>query len=178
MVKTWKVVPLAALLAILALPAASFGQAPAAVARAQRFLGSAQTGREVLGYAHFGSANKGHSYLARGGVTDRFGRAVPGHFYLSYVYRWGNDRGETVLAFLCNADGYVYEVQVVRTNAILNQPFALANVSNKLIGGLLLGAFGADLTPAEKRDIQRAIDNADAKDLLQRNLALRQRLGR
>jgi hypothetical protein len=41
-------------------------------------------------------------------------------------------------AFLCDRRGNVYEVQVTDTNAILNQPFATANLTIKVLGNLLI----------------------------------------
>jgi hypothetical protein len=167
-----------AVAAVLAQSGPAQAQGLGAVDRAHGFLRGAARGQDVLGYVHFGYTYRGHTYVGRGNVTDRFGKLVPGHFNLAYDFRWG-DGGETRVFFLCNARGDVYEVQTGRSNAgLLNQPFALANLSVQVVGNVLLAALKDDLNADQKRDLQRFVDNADAKGLLQLNLALKQALGR
>jgi hypothetical protein len=169
----------AALVALLALATPTLAQAPAAVDRAHNFLKTAKRGRDVLSYVHFGYTYQGHTYVGQTGVKGAGGKLIPGQFALHYDYKWGTDGGQTRVVFLCNPRGDVYEVQTGRTNAgPLNQPFDLATLSIRVVGNVLLAALGGDLTMDEKRDVQRLIDNANAKGMLQFSLAAQQRLGR
>jgi hypothetical protein len=108
-------------------------------------------------------------------VTSQ-GKRVPGHFALVYHFDWQDD-GKTQLGFLCDAKGNVYEVQLVKSNASLNQPFTLANTTLKVLGNLLIEAFKDKMTAAEKKQVQKIVDDADAKAMLEWSLKFQQALG-
>jgi hypothetical protein len=148
-----------------------------ALDRAHAFLKTTQRGRDVLGFAHAGTRYMGHKYKDSRFVTDLEGKRIPGRFALVYTYDW-NDDGWTELAFLCDRRGNVYQVQVVDTNAVLNQPFAVANATIKILGNLLIEAFKDNMTADERKQVQKAVDDADAKGLLEMSLKLQQTFGK
>jgi hypothetical protein len=149
---------------------------PKAINRAHDFLKTAARGRDVLSYVHFGASYQGHSYLETRRVT-RNGQTVPGHFALLYHYDWENG-GKTDIAFLCDAKGAVYEVQIVKHNAILQQPFTLANAAVKALGSLLVQAFQGQMSDAQQKELQKIVDDADAKAMLEWSLKFQQLIGR
>ena len=87
-----------------------------------QILGYRQRGKAILGFVHFGASYKGHAYRA-----EEKGQVVPlnqpGHFAMVYRFKWEND-GLTDIAVDCDAQGSVYQVRVLSTNAILQQPYA------------------------------------------------------
>jgi len=143
-----------------------------AINRAQAFLNANTRGRDVLSYVHAGSTYRGHTYQQRVGVKGK-----PGDFALIYRFNWEND-GISDVAFLCDGAGIVYEVQVTYTNAVLQQPFAVANLSINLLGNALLGAFRNQMQPEEIQRAQQFIDSANARALLGMSLRLQQSFGR
>jgi hypothetical protein len=147
-----------------------------AINRAHDFLKTAARGRDVLSYVHFGASYQGHSHLETRRVT-RNGQTVPGHFALLYHYDWENN-GKTDVAFLYDAKGAVYEVQIVRTNAILQQPFVVANGTIKVLGNLLVQAFKDQMSDAQQKELQKIVDDADAKAMLEWSLKFQQLIGR
>lgn len=146
-----------------------------AVTRADEFLNARARGKDILSYVHFGASYRGHAYKETRFVT-RDGKKVPGHFALIYEYSWEDD-GKTSVAFLCDAGGSIYEVQIVRSNAILNQPFLTANATTKVLGNLLIAAFKKQMTDEQLRKLQKTVDDADAKALLEWSLVFQQALG-
>jgi hypothetical protein len=147
-----------------------------AIDRAGKFLDGAQRGRHILGYMHLGTKYAGHKYTETKYVTDRAGKKIPGQFALVYAYDW-NDDGTTQVAFLCDRRGNIYEVQVLDSNAVINQPFALANASIKLLGSVIIEAFKDQMTAEQRKQVQKAVDDADAKRLLEMSLTLQQTFG-
>ena len=140
----------------------------ASIDRAHAFLATTNRGKNVLGYVHFGAQYKGHAYQETRNVVNK-----PGQFALVYRFNWEND-GVTSVAFLCDAKGSVYQVQVLSSNAILQQPYALANASINIVGNVILDAFRNQMT---KEDIQQArqfIDNPNARGLLEMSMRLDQ----
>jgi hypothetical protein len=178
MVKTVRMAA-AVLLGLLALQVAPARAADdidsRAVARARDFLDPAARGRDILSYVHFGSKYRDHSYKDTRFVTSG-GQRVPGHFGLVYTFAWG-DNDETDVAFLCDANGRVYEVKTLNTTAILNQPFLAANLTVKLLGNLLIEAFKNQMNEADRRQVQKLVDDADAKGMLEWSLKFQQSLG-
>jgi hypothetical protein len=144
-----------------------------AVARARDFLQTGARGKEVCGILQFGCTYNGHHYLKTLGIKDGDGNLIKGYFALVYEFKW-NDDGWTRLAFLCDSRGNVYKTQVVDHNGVLNQPFALADLSIKLIGAILLEAFKGNMTEAERRQAEKLIDDANSKGILEMTLKLRQ----
>ena len=100
----------------------------------------------------------------------------PAHFALVYRMNWEND-GVTNVAFLCDGKGSVYEVQILGTNAILQQPYTLANASITIVGNLILEAFRDRLSEEEMRQVKAMIDNPNARGLLEMGLKLQQTFG-
>lgn len=138
------------------------------VDRAHAFLVTADCGKNVLGYVHFGAQYKGHGFKETRGVVGK-----PADFALIYRFNWEND-GISDVAFFCNKSGNIYEVQVPYTNARLQQPFVLANASIKLLGDVLLEAFRERMTQDEINQARQVIDNANARGLLAVSLGLQQ----
>jgi hypothetical protein len=148
-----------------------------ALDRAHDFLKTSQRGRDVLSFVHFGAKYEGHKYKESRFVVDQNGNRIPGRFALVYAFDWENG-GATDVAFLCDRRGNVYGVRALETNAILSQPFVLANASIKLLGNALIAALGDNMTAADKRQAQQAVDGADAKGLLEMSLKLQQAWGK
>jgi hypothetical protein len=140
---------------------------------ADRFLSPEARGREVLGYVHFGADYHGHEYLRTVGVHDSQGRPIPEEFALVYRFHWEDD-GITDIAFLCDERGYVQRVQIMYTNAVWSQPFTFANGAIKLIGKMVFEANKNKMTPLERELVQKLIDAADAKGLLEWSLRFEQ----
>jgi hypothetical protein len=161
------------LMAALVAPAQAGDQK--AVDRAHNFLKTEQRGKDVLSFLHFGTEYRGHKYLESRTVKDGNGKLIPGHFGLIYRFDWAND-GWTKLGFLCDAKGNVYKVQVVDTNAILSQPFTVANLSIQVLGNAILQAFKNDLNADQKAQLQMLINNADSKAMLEWSLKIQQAL--
>jgi len=148
-----------------------------AVDRAHRFLSTAERGRAILSYLHFGAADRGHSYKDNLFVYGLNGNIIPGHFALVYQFDWGND-GWTRVKFLCDREGAIYRAEVLETNAgFLNQPFALANLSIQVLGNAIIAAFDQQISPDERRTLQRQVDNADAKGMMEWALRFQQAIG-
>jgi hypothetical protein len=148
-----------------------------AINRAHKFLAKERRGRDILSYVHFGAKYEGHKYKETRFVTNKDGNRIKGHFALVYTYSWENN-GETLVAFLCDAKGNVYEVQINGTNAILSQPFVLAQATVQLLGNLLVEAFKDQMTAAERQKVQKCVDDADVKALLEWSLVFQQALER
>jgi hypothetical protein len=173
----WKVVPvLCVLLVPMARAALAQDISDEAVKRADRFLASAECGRDVIGLVHFGSAYKGHDYVATRRVTEN-GNVVADEFALVYEYRWGED-GATKIAFFCDKRGSVTGVRVLETNAELSQPFLMANATIQLAGKAIIEGFKEKMSDDDRKTLKTILDNADAKSLLEFSLALEQALGR
>ena len=145
-----------------------------AIQRAHDFLKTETTGKYILGFVHMGARYNGHEVVERREVA-RKGRMLPGHFALVYDFDWEAD-GTTQLAFLCDADGDVYDVQVLKTNAFLNSPFDLAKLSIAVLGEVILEAFKDNMTAKDKEQVQSFIKNADPEAMLELGLKLRQAL--
>jgi hypothetical protein len=141
-----------------------------AVNRAGNFLGTEERGQDVLSYIHFGTKYHGQKYLETRRVDEAGER-----FALVYEYYWGSD-GVTDVAFLCTPDGSVYEVRILATNAVGNQPFLWANVSIQVLGNLVLSANRDKMTEADRRLVRKLVDSADAKSMLEWSLRFRQLL--
>lgn len=176
--KTWLSVLLLVGLTVWSAPALRADDEPdrKAVAAAHKFLNTQARGRDVLGFVHFGSRYDGHAYKEIRQVT-REGERVPGHFALVYRYKWEGN-GRTDVAFLCDAQGNIYEVQTIWTNAVLNQPFLTANLTIKVLGNALIEAFKKQMKESERKEIQKLVDDADAKGLLEWSLKFQQALSR
>jgi hypothetical protein len=129
-----------------------------AVKKISNYLDQKSSAETILSVVHMGTEYKGHEFLAIHAVTGK-----PNNFALDYRYKWSDD-GETDLRFFCEGDGSVYNVQVLKTNAVLNQPFALAQASIKIISQVLLN--NSDVTAEQRAAIQKLIDAEDAKGLL------------
>ncbi|HEY7157820.1 MAG TPA: hypothetical protein VH575_27935 [Gemmataceae bacterium] len=148
-----------------------------ALDRAHNFLKGASRGRHILGFMHAGTKYAGHKYMETRLVTDGDGKRIPGRFALIYAFDWNNN-DTTDVAFLCDRRGNVYQVQVLDTSAIINQPFVVADATIKILGNVLLEAFKGNMAAQDKKQIQKAIDDADAKGMLLMSLKLQQTFGK
>jgi hypothetical protein len=113
-------------------------------------------------------------------VRDSLGSSpgALGEFALVYHFDWdAGGTGYTDLAILCDRDGDVAGVWVLRTNAIFQKPCAIADATIQVVGAIGLDAFSDNLTDEDKRVVERLIQNSDSKGLLTVGLALRQSLG-
>lgn len=152
--------------------------AKTAIEKADRFLNTPKTGEYVLGFVHLGATYRGHTLKEIRRVVDGDGEAVPGEFALVYRFDWEtSDAGETDVAFLCNRDGDVTQARVLRTNAVLQQPFAFADAAIQVVGAIVLDAFRDQLSEEDQRIVARLIQNSDSKGLLTVGLILRQAAG-
>jgi hypothetical protein len=154
-------------------PAQSQAIAPRTVAFADRFLRTEARGRATLNYLHFGGDYHGHEYLRTVSVLGGDDRPIAGYFALVYRFHWEND-GITDLAYLCNEAGKVYRVQVMYTNAVFSQPFGLANAAIKVLGNALIEAYKNNMSDPERKIVQKLVDSADAKGLLEWSLKFEQ----
>jgi hypothetical protein len=147
-----------------------------AVDRAHDFLKSRKRGVDVLSYVHMGAKYGGHIYKETRTVKDGQGNPVKGHFGLVYTFKWEDD-GVTDLAFLCDDAGNVYKLQILSTNAVLNQPFSLSNGAIKVLGNLLIEAYKGQMNEAQKKQLEKLVADADAKALLEWSLKFQQAFG-
>jgi hypothetical protein len=147
-----------------------------AMDRAHNFLRSASRGRFVNNFVHFGTKYAQHDFKAWGPVADGNGKLVRGEFYLDYSFDWDRD-GATDVRFFCDRRGNIKSITVVNTNAILAQPYLAANAGIKILGNLVIEALTDKLSDADRKDLQKAVDDADAENLLLKALQLQQGLG-
>jgi hypothetical protein len=138
----------------------------AAVDHAHHYLGSQRHGKDILGYVHFGAAYRRHAYLR---TVNRGG----GSFALVYRYNWEDD-GVTDIAFNCDTNGRIESVRIEESNGRFSQPFGLANLTINVLGNALFSAFKDDMNEQDQRQVQRLIDQADAKSLLEWSLRFQQ----
>ena len=80
--------------------------------------------------------------------------------------------GVTDLAFLCNERGGIYGVQVTYTNAVLNQPFLLANAAIQILGNLVIDNYKDRMSREQLRLAHEFVDHADSKGLIELTLML------
>jgi len=144
-----------------------------AISAADQFLRTEARGRETLGFVHLGADYHGHEYLRTVDVLGGDGRVIPGQFALVYSFHWEND-GITDVAYLCNESGRVYRVQIMYTNARWSQPFVLANATIKILGNALIERNKNQMNDFERRVVQKLVDSADAKGLLEWSLKFEQ----
>ena len=152
--------------------AARAGADTIAAARAIRFLNDANRGRFILQFLHFGTEYRGHPL-----VTMRDGSVVRelsgGAFAVFYDFAWDAD-GRTIVGFVFDRAGRLRDLEVVDTNAVLAQPFRMANAAIGVVGAVGLDAMREDLTRSELALARELISAADAKRLLVLLLALQQ----
>jgi hypothetical protein len=91
-----------------------------------------------------------------------------------YRFRWEDD-GVTDIAFLCNSKGNVYGVQITKTNAMLQQPFMLADATIQVLGNAIISAMGDDLKDTQRTELQKLVDSANSRGLLTAYMRLSQR---
>jgi hypothetical protein len=154
-------------------PAQTQADVSRAVLAADQFLRSEARGRETLNYLHFGADYHGHEYLRTVVVAGGDGRPIPGQFALVYRFHWEND-GITDLAYLCNEAGRVYAVDVMYTNARWSPPFGWANAAIQVLGNALIEANKNQMSDLERKVVQKLVDAADAKALLEWSLHFEQ----
>lgn len=138
-----------------------------AVARADHFLSTDRRAKATLNYVHFGTDYRGQQFRRIADVTN------DGEFSLVYRLFW-NDDGVTDIAYFCHANGTVYGVKIAYTNAEGNVPFLWANVSIQVLGNLFIEAYKDKLSDDDRKLLQKMVDNADAKGMLEWSLRLDQ----
>lgn len=144
-----------------------------AIDRAQAYLQTREMGKNILSFVHFGADYKGHSYSGRATVVDEDGKTLTDKFALVYRFNWEDD-GVTDVAFLCNSSGRIYEVQMMKSNGVLQRPFAVADMTIQVLGDAILKAMGNDLKEKDRADLKRLVDSADSHGLLVAYLRLGQ----
>ena len=160
---------------LLSAPVASAAVEQRSLDRAHKFLKDPEVGKQVLSFVHFGAEYRRHTYMDVRRVKDAKGAIVADKFVLVYRYEWDED-GTTDLAFLCDWRGNVYKIDVLKHNAIIQQPFAMADLTIKLLGNVVLGAFGDGMTAKDRLELRRLIDAADSRGLLLAYVKLAQAL--
>ena len=144
-----------------------------AIDRASTYLDKQNVGKDVLSFVHFGADYKGHAFVNRCTVVDQNGKPQADKFALIYRFTWEND-GVTDVAFLCNDAGAIYYVKVVKTNAVLQQPFSVADMTIHALGDALIKAMGDNLKEQDRAELKRLIDSSDSRGLLMAYLRLGQ----
>jgi hypothetical protein len=143
-----------------------------AINRARTYLDARAKAQFVNGFVHFGTECQGHQYVRTLKVQNG-GQNVPGQFAVVYDYQWTNG-GQTQIAFLCDARGRVYKTQVLSTNGVLQQPFAVASASIQIVGRVVFDSFKEKLTPNDRQYLQQLIDTANSQRILEFCLQLDQ----
>jgi hypothetical protein len=144
-----------------------------AIDQASTYLDKRDVGKDVLSFVHFGADYKGHAFLNRCTVVDENGKAMPDKFALVYRFNWEND-GVTDVAFFCDNRGAIYYVKVIKTNARLQQPFAMANMTIQVLGDAMIKAMGDNLKEQDRVELKRLIDTSDSHGMLMAYLRLGQ----
>jgi len=153
--------------------------AQAAIDRAGEFLDKRSTGDFVLGYAHFGAKYTDHKVQHLRYVKDRNDNVLPGKFALVYRYNWeASGSGTTDIGFICDREVNVEDVVVLGTNAVLQQPFLVADATIKALGNLIIEGFKDQMTRSDVRTVQRLVDSANSEGLLEFALKIRQAVSR
>lgn len=139
-----------------------------AIDRADRFLSTDQRAQATLNFVHFGTDYRRQEYR----------RTMPlgqGRFALVYRLYW-NDDGFTDIEYSCDPNGAVREAKVDYTNASFNEPFLWAKASIQILGNLIIAAFQDKLTDNDRKQLQKLVDDADPKAMLNWSLQLDQLL--
>lgn len=157
------------MLAALSLSRPALGQTETAYNLARSFLDTRQSASSILDFVHFGADYRGHQFLHATQVVDRNNNVIAGEFALVYRYYWADD-GKTDLTFFCSPSGQILEARVTSTNAVWNQPFALANLSIQVVGRMVVNS-DHNMSDEDRKEIIELVDRADAQGLL--NLWLR-----
>jgi hypothetical protein len=140
---------------------------PPGAAKAAGYLDTRQAGVDVLSFVHYGATYRGHRMISVLGVTGRSADTC-----LIYEFRWEDD-GWTQVHFYCDGNGKVYAVQAGRTNAVLQEPWAMAKLAIQVIGRFLVEAVAND--PQAKAEAIRKIDAADVQGMCLDYVRARQR---
>jgi hypothetical protein len=161
-------------LAVVAGPFAATASAQSPKETMARLLDDKDRAKGVLLFLHLGADLSSHKQTGSGKVKNRNGAEAPGHFYLEYEYTWkaAGDTGHTTLSYFFNDKGTLTEIQVDKTDAILNQPFLLADASIAVLGEALNEGLKDYLSDTERRLLRRLVDAADSKGLLQFGLRI------
>ena len=145
------------------------GQTNVAYNSARSFLDSRENATSILEFVHFRADYRGHRFLRATQVVDEQGNLISGEFALVYRYFWADD-GWTDLAFFCDSFGQVLSARAIATNAVISQPFALANLSIEIVSRIVVNS-DDKMSDSDRRKAIELIDQADANGLL--NLWLR-----
>lgn len=154
------------LMTLALLAQSAFAEVPQrSIERASTYLNKPETGKNVLSFVHFGADYKGHALASRCTVVDQNGKTEADKFALVYRFTWEDD-GVTDVAFFCDSNGAVYQMKVVKTNAVLQQPFAMADMTIHVLGDALINAMGDNLKEQDRAELKRMIDSSDSRGLL------------
>lgn len=149
-----------------------------AIQKAKSFVGTRNTGKYILEFVHFGATYQRHSLNRVAAVKDSKGKLIPGEFAVIYDFVWdASGTGKTRLAIFCDKYGKVKGVKSMHCDAFVNTPFTFADGTIKVVGQLIVEAFGSQMSATDKRTVQSLINSANSKGLLEFGLAMRQRMG-
>jgi hypothetical protein len=148
-----------------------------ALNRAHDFLKGADRGRTVIKLMHAWCTYVGHTPQETRFVFDGAGKKIPGAFKLRYIFDW-NKNGWTDVAFVCDRRGNITDIEILGHNSVINVPFAVSNATIKIAGNGLIELFKDKMTAEERKQLQDAVDKADAKALLVMTLKFEQTFGK
>lgn len=149
-----------------------------AIQKAKSFVGTQNTGKYVLEFVHLGATYKTHTLNRVSAVKDSAGKLIPGEFAVIYDFVWdASGTGNTRLAFFCDKSGNVKGVKNMHCDAFVNTPFAFADGTIKVVGQIIIEAFGNQMSATDRRTVQSLVNSANSKGLLEFGLAMRQRMG-
>ncbi len=139
-----------------------------AVNKARTFIEGGDRGSTVMSMVHPAATYRGMRFL---GTRD----LDQGQFQLVYKFNW--DQGsQTEIGFNCDSRGNVQGVRIGRDSS--DYPaFAGASLIIGIAGQALLNNYKDQMSPADRRFVQQAIDNLDARTFLEIMLALEQASG-
>ena len=85
-----------------------------------------------------------------------------------FINSLGDNDGVTDIAPFCDDKGSVYDTRVLNTNAVVQQPYTLANATIQVLGNLLIQAFKDQTSEQDLKTVQRFVDSADTEGLAAR----------
>ncbi|VTS00759.1 hypothetical protein [Tuwongella immobilis] len=163
---------LVAISSLMTVPMAKAEHDAKAVSRAEKLLSPASMGKTINNYLHFGTTYRSHGDMVLYNVDNR-----PTEFALLVTFKWeSNGVGTTKVFFFFNSNGAFIGLRVKESDGLFQSPFTAANLTIKLLGEALYEAFKDNMTDGDKQFFRTAIDNADAKSLLELYLVLESRL--
>ena len=167
---------IAALVVVVASPAALAQPDPGAVARARRVVDKRLVVKDVVERVLQVGASLTRKSFRGVRVLEDAGRQPTRYFALDYRYRWDAD-GWTDVAYICNETGLVTGLQVLDWRAEDHEaPFANANVAVFGAALLKLAETDAKFTPDDRAMVGDLVSARDAHRLLTVYLTVAQRV--